>query len=49
MSLGRVSVFKLTGEFVATFGHKLSSPECIAIDEDGHIHVTCNKKLLVTF
>ena len=46
---GRVSVFKLTGEFVATFGHKLSSPECIAIDEDGYIHVTCNKKLLVTF
>ena len=45
----RISVFTLTGEFVTTFGHKLSRPECIAIDEDGYIHVTCNKKLLVTF
>ena len=45
----RISVFTLTGEFVTTFGNRLPSPGCIAIDEDGYIHVTCNKKLLVTF
>ena len=37
----RVSVFTLTGEFVTTFGHSLSRPECIAIDEDGYIYITC--------
>ena len=46
---GRISVFTLTGEFVTTFGHKLSCPECIAIDEDGYIHVTRNKEAIVTF
>ena len=49
---GCISVFTLTGEFVTAFGHGLPSPECIAIDEDGYIHVsdvTCNKNLLVTF
>ena len=46
---GRVSVFTLTGEFVTTFGHQLPRLECIAIDEDGYVHVTCNRKLLVTF
>ena len=45
----RISVFTLTGEFVSTFGHKLSRPECIAIDEDGYIHVTCNTEAIVTF
>ena len=45
----RVSVFTLAGEFVTTFGHKLSRPECIAIDEDGYIHVTSNEQVIVTF
>ena len=45
----RISVFTLTGEFVTTFGHIIPRPECIAIDEDGYIHVTCNKEVIVTF
>ena len=45
----RISVFTLTGEFVTTFGHQLSCPECIAIDEDGYIHITCNREAIVTF
>ena len=49
MGGGRISVFTLSGEFVTTFGHQLPRPECIAIDEDGYIHITCNKTLLVTF
>ena len=37
----RISVFKTSGEFVTTFGEKiLFRPECIAIDENGYIHVT---------
>ena len=44
-----ISVFTLTGEFVTTFGHKLPRPECIAIDEDGYIHVTCKREIIATF
>ena len=45
----RISVFTLTGEFVTTFGDNLPRPECIAIDEDGYIHITCNKEGFVIF
>ena len=46
----RISVFKTSGEFVTTFGEKiLFHPECIAIDENGYIHVTDGRSRLVTF
>ena len=46
----RISVFKTTGEFVATFGEELlTDPECIAIDENGYIHVTDGRSRLITF
>ena len=46
----RISVFKLTGEFVTTFGEGiLMDPECLAIDDNGYIHVTDNKSRLITF
>ena len=46
----RISVFKLTGEFVTTFGEGiLTYPECIAIDDNGYIHVSDNRSRLVTF
>ena len=46
----RISVFKLTGEFVTTFGEGvLTSPECIAIDGNGYIHVSDDRSRLVTF
>ena len=46
----RISVFKTTGEFVATFGETLlTCPECIAIDENGYIHVTDGRSRLITF
>ena len=45
----RVSVFTLTGELVTTFGHDLSLPYCLTIDEDGYIYVTSNEKTLTVF
>ena len=46
----RISVFKLTGEFVTTFGEGiLTRPECIAIDDNGYIHVTDVRSRIVTF
>ena len=46
----RISVFKLTGEFVTTLGEGfLAYPECIAIDGNGYIHVSDNRSRLVTF
>lgn len=46
----RVSVFKTTGEYVTVFGGKiLLRPECIAIDENGYIHVTDCRSRIVTF
>ena len=45
----RISVFTLAGEFITTFGHSLPRPECIAIDEDGYIHVTCKRNFVFTF
>ena len=46
----RISVFKLTGEFVTTFGEKiLTHPECIAIDDNGYIHVSDSRSRIVTF
>ena len=46
----RISVFKLTGEFVTTFGKGfLTRPICIAIDDNGYIHVSDNRSRLVTF
>ena len=44
-----ISVFTLTGEFVTTFGHNLSRPYCLDIDEDGYIYVTSNEKTLTVF
>ena len=49
MEGGRISVFTLTGDFIATFGHKLSRPQSITIDEDGYIYVTSNKEVITTF
>ena len=40
---GRVSIFSLTGEFVTALSHGLTRPECIAIDEDGYITITCSE------
>ena len=46
----RISVFKLTGTFVSTFGEGiLTVPECIAIDDNGYIHVSDNRSRLITF
>ena len=46
----RISVFKITGEFVAVFGEGvIEKPECLAIDEDGYIHVTSNRSTILTF
>ena len=46
----RIAVFKLTGEFVTTFGEgTMSLPECIAIDDNGYIHVSDNRKKIITF
>ena len=46
----RISVFKLTGEFVTTFGERiLTHPVCIAIDDNGYIHVSDSRSRLVTF
>ena len=46
----RISVFKLKGEFITTFGKEtLKFPECLAIDECGHINVSCGKSRLVVF
>ena len=46
----RIAVFKLTGEFVTTFGKGfLTRPICIAIDDNGYIHVSDNRSRLVTF
>ena len=50
MANKRISVFKLTGEFVTTFGEgSLTRPICIAIDDNGYVHVTDNRSRLVTF
>ena len=40
---GRISVFNLSGHFVATFGNNLFHPEAIAIDDDGYVYVTKKK------
>ena len=41
MSLTKITNIFQSGEFVTTFGEGiLSSPECIAIDENGYIYVT---------
>ena len=45
----RISVFRTTGEFVAVLGQDIVEPECIAIDEDGFIHITSNRELVTTF
>ena len=46
----RLSVFTLAGEFVTiAFGHNLSRPYCLDIDEDGYIYVTSNEKALTIF
>ena len=46
----RISVFKLTGEPVAKFGEDiLADPECIAIDDNGYIHVTDSRSKIVVF
>lgn len=46
----RIAVYKITGEFVATFGEgTMSLPECIAIDDEGYIHVTDHRSKLITF
>ena len=46
----RISVFKLTGKFVAAFGEGiLTHPECIAIDDNGYIHVSDSISRVVTF
>jgi len=45
-----VSVYTLTGEFVATLGDKDNiKPEYIAIDDDGFIYVTNDRKGLVFY
>ena len=46
-----ISVFKTTGEFVTVFGEGTPYPECLAIDEDGYIHVTScsNRSTIVKF
>jgi DNA-binding beta-propeller fold protein YncE len=47
---GRISVFKTTGEFVTVLGAGiLKEPECIAIDDNGYIHVTDDRSRIVTF
>lgn len=46
----RIAVFKLTGEFVATFGEgTMALPECIVIDDNGYIHVSDNRTKIITF
>jgi tripartite motif-containing protein 2/3/tripartite motif-containing protein 71 len=46
----RISVFKTTGEFVTVLSAGiLRSPECIAIDRNGYIHVTDDRSRIVTF
>ncbi len=46
----RISVFKLSGEFVTTFGEDcLTLPECIAIDENGYVRVTDDRSRIITF
>ena len=46
----RVSVFRTSGEFVATFGEgHLFQPEGIAIDEDGYVYVTSHHKNVLVF
>ena len=45
----RISVFTLTGEFIATFGHDLSVPDWLDIDEDGYIYVLSDQKALTVF
>ena len=44
-----ISVFKTTGEFIAVFGEGIQRPECLAIDEDGYIHVTSNRSTIVMY
>ena len=46
----RISVFTTTGDFITTFGEGiLTLPECIAIDDNGHIFVTDNQIRVVKF
>ena len=46
----RISVFTTMGDFITTFGEGiLTLPECIAIDDNGHIFVTDNRMHVVKF
>ena len=46
----RISVFTTMGEFITTFGEGIvTRPECIAIDDNGHIFVTDNRMYVVKF
>lgn len=50
MNNHHVSVYKTTGDFVCTFGRNtLSSPECLAINEDGFIYVSDSRSTIVKF
>ena len=45
-----VSVFKTTGELIMSFGKgALAKPECMAIDDNGYIHVTDSRSRVITF
>ena len=46
----RISVFTTMGDFITTFGEGiLTHPECIAIDDNGHIFVTDERTRVVKF
>ena len=46
----RISVFTTMGDFVTTFGEGIfTRPECIAIDENGHIYVTDSRTHVIKF
>ena len=46
----QVSVFRTSGKFVTSFGEdQLIRPECIAIDNNGFIHVTDGRLRVVTY
>ena len=46
----RISVFKLSGEFVSTFGEGiLSHPECLTIDDNGFVYVSDDRSKIVKF
>ena len=46
----RISVFTMMGDFIITFGEGiLTYPECIAIDDNGHIFMTDERTRVVKF